>query len=59
VTVVRGLSEAGHDLPALLTLLKSHCGAGGTLKDGEIEIQGEQLGKVRQKLLSLGYKVRG
>lgn len=59
VTVIRGLPAEGNDLPGLLTVLKSHCGAGGTLKDDELEIQGEQLERVRQKLMALGYKVRG
>ncbi|MCA9053363.1 MAG: translation initiation factor [Planctomycetaceae bacterium] len=59
VTVIQGLPVEGNDLPALLASLKSHCGAGGTLKDGELEIQGEQLDRVRQKLLALGFKVRG
>ncbi len=59
VTVIRGLPEEGNDLPDLLTRLKSHCGAGGTLKDGELEIQGEQLDRVRDKLQQLGYRVKG
>lgn len=59
VTVIRGLSAAGNDLPALLTLLKSHCGAGGTLHEGELEIQGEQLDRVRTRLQQLGYRVQG
>lgn len=58
VTIVRGLSEAGSDLPGLVTTLKNHCGAGGTLKDDVIEIQGEQAEKVRTKLKDLGYQVK-
>lgn len=59
VTVVRGLPEAGNDLPGLLTQLKSGCGAGGSLKDGEIEIQGRQLDRVRELLEKMGYRVKG
>lgn len=59
VTVVRGLPAEGNDLPALLSLLQSHCGAGGTLHGEDLEIQGEQLDRVRQKLIQLGYRVRG
>lgn len=59
VTVVRGLPSEGNDLPELLAKLKSQCGAGGTLKDGEIEIQGEQLDRVRQVLARIGYRVKG
>jgi translation initiation factor 1 len=59
VTVVRGLPEEGNDLPELLTKLKSACGAGGALKDGEIEIQGRQLERVRELLQKIGFKVKG
>lgn len=58
VTVVRGLSEDGNDLPALLTTLKSLCGAGGTLQAGEIEIQGDQLARIRSSLQQIGYRVK-
>ncbi len=58
VTVVRGLSADDNDLPALLTRLKSTCGAGGTLKDDTLEIQGDHHEQVTNLLKSLGYKVR-
>jgi translation initiation factor 1 len=58
VTVVRGLSAEGNDLPALLTLLKNKCGAGGTVEGDEVEIQGEHLERVREILLGLKYKVK-
>ena len=58
VTVVAGLLENECDLPELLTLLKNHCGAGGTIKGGAIEIQGDHLERVQKKLLELGYKVK-
>lgn len=58
VTVVRGLSAQGNDLPELLSQLKLFCGAGGTLKDEELEIQGRQLEKVREKLEKIGYRVK-
>lgn len=58
VTVIRGLEDAEEALTALLGKLKSACGAGGTFKDGELEIQGEHLGRIRELLLSLGYRVR-
>ncbi len=59
VTLVRGLLSEWNDLPGLLAKLKTHCGAGGTLKDNEIEIQGEQLDRVRQTLQTIGYRVKG
>ena len=58
VTVVRGLNAEGNDLPELLTLLKSSCGAGGTLKEDVLEIQGDQLDCIREALEKIGYRVR-
>ncbi len=59
VTVVRGLPAAGNDLPELLTLLKSKCGAGGTLAEDGLEIQGKHLERLRAALSELGYRVKG
>lgn len=58
VTVVRGLAAADNDQPALLSRLKSACGAGGTLDGDVLEIQGEHLEHLRTLLSGLGYKVR-
>jgi translation initiation factor 1 len=58
VTVVRGLNAADNDLPELLKLLKSTCGAGGTLKEDVLEIQGNQLDRVGEALGKIGYHVR-
>ena len=58
VTVVRGLLAADNDLPALLSKLKGGCGAGGTIKDDTIEIQGQQLDRAAQLLEQAGYKVK-
>jgi translation initiation factor 1 len=59
VTVVRGLSADENDLPALLIRLKTACGAGGTVKDDSLEIQGDHLERVRGLLAELKYRVRG
>jgi len=59
VTLIRGLPAAGNDLPDLLTKLKNACGAGGSIKDEVIEIQGRQLDRVRETLQEIGFKVRG
>ena len=59
VTVVRGLPAEGNDLPELLTQLKTACGAGGTLKDELLEIQGKHLERVAYTLRSAGYQVKG
>jgi translation initiation factor 1 len=58
VTVVRGLTAADNDLSALLTRLKSACGAGGTIDGDTLEIQGEHLDRLRTLLIGIGYKVR-
>jgi translation initiation factor 1 len=58
VTVVAGLAPEGNDLDALAVTLKTRCGAGGTVKDGLIEIQGNHLGPVEAALGSLGYRTR-
>jgi len=58
VTVISGLQHSPATFKELLTLLKTACGAGGTLKDGELEIQGDQREKVAEKLRERGYKVK-
>jgi translation initiation factor 1 len=45
-------------LEALLKRLKQQCGAGGTLKDGAIEIQGDQRERVATALAAMGYGVK-
>ena len=59
VTVVRGLPAQENDLPELLGRLKAACGAGGTIKDDELEIQGDHLERLRELLAEVGYRVRG
>lgn len=58
VTVVRNLDPLGNDLPAIAARLKARCGAGGTVKDGLIELQGDHLANVERALTSLGYRTR-
>ncbi|MFO0817707.1 MAG: translation initiation factor [Pirellulales bacterium] len=57
VTVVRGLAAEDNDLPALLTQLKSACGAGGTVKDDTIEVQGDHRNRINDLLAQIGYRV--
>ena len=58
VTVVRGLPERGPTLDARLGELKRLCGAGGTLREGALEIQGDHRERIAQRLRGLGYKVK-
>ena len=57
VTVIGGLRHDPATLEALLRTLKQQCGAGGTLKDGELEIQGDHRERVAAALAALGYKI--
>jgi translation initiation factor 1 len=50
------LDESG--LRELAATLKQRCGTGGTVKDGRIEIQGDQRERIVAELEKLGYKVK-
>ena len=56
VTVVRGLP--GRDIDAVAADLKRHCGAGGSAKNGAVEIQGDHREQVAARLTAQGYQVK-
>ena len=58
VTIISGFQSNQEVLTALLKQLKNQCGAGGTVKDNEIEIQGEHKQKLLEILTKLGYKAK-
>lgn len=57
VTLVEGFSGSEEDLQDLGKKLKAYCGTGGSAKDNEIIIQGDQREKVMQWLQKNGYKL--
>ena len=58
VTLVTGLPLTSDELKKLAKKLKQICGTGGTVKDGVIEIQGEQRDRLVTELNKLGYKAK-
>ena len=58
VTVIGGLNHDPATLEALLKKLKQQCGAGGALKDGELEIQGDHRERIATALVGMGYKIK-
>jgi len=58
VTLLKGLALSAADMSALCKTLKQACGTGGTVKEGVIEIQGEQREKIAGVLEKLGYRVK-
>ncbi len=56
VTVIAGFVGTSKDLDTLCKTLKTKCGTGGSVKNGEILIQGEMREKIIQALEKEGYK---
>lgn len=58
VTLVEGLPVEGDELRHWAKRLKQHCGVGGSLKDGRIEIQGDQRERIAAVLRDSGFTVK-
>ncbi|MDQ1371888.1 MAG: translation initiation factor 1 [Candidatus Thermoplasmatota archaeon] len=57
MTVITGMNSSEIDMDDLAKKLKTRCAAGGTYKDGRIELQGDHKKKVREVLEELGFSV--
>ncbi|OEE58024.1 stress response translation initiation inhibitor YciH [Vibrio splendidus] len=58
VSIVTGLDLDDAPLKLMAAELKKVCGCGGSVKDGNIEIQGDARDKLKAHLEKKGYKVK-
>jgi len=54
-TIISGIDPKDIDIKNLAKELKSELACGGTIKNNEIELQGDHIKKVKEKLISLGF----
>ncbi len=58
VAVITGLPLSSEALQELATRLKKLCGAGGAVRNGTIEIQGDHRDRLVAELIKLGYDAK-
>jgi translation initiation factor 1 len=58
VTIVEGINASDINIDDLARQLKTKCAAGGTVKDGKIELQGDHKKKVEGVLQELGFPIK-
>ena len=58
VTIVSDLRHNPTTMEEIGRILKQYCGAGGTVKEGKIELQGDQRARVTEKLTQMHYIVK-
>lgn len=58
MTIVEGISSSDIDIQSVLSKLKSKCACGGTVKEGNIELQGDHMRKAQGVLEELGFQAR-
>ncbi len=58
VTTISGLGMSADEIKTLCSELKKSCGTGGAVKQGVIEIQGDNRDKIKQILEKRGLTVK-
>ena len=58
VVIISGIPATQDDLKKLAKKLKTRCGVGGTVDQGDIVIQGDKRDVITTELQKLGYKVK-
>lgn len=58
VTLIKGLPLDAPSLAALAKQLRSACGAGGTVKDGVVEVQGDHVDTLLAALSQHGFAAK-
>lgn len=58
VTLITGLPLAEAELKKLAKELKQRCSTGGSIRDGNIEIQGDQRAQLKELLQAKGFQVK-
>jgi translation initiation factor 1 len=59
VTVIEGFHHTREDLAGMARELKNLCGAGGTVREDSIEIQGDHRATIAEWLRARGFRVKG
>jgi len=58
ITIIAGLDAKATDLSAMVKKFKSQIGAGGTIIEGRIELQGDHRDKLVEILRQAGYPAK-